>query len=110
MQVQPAAPSSRSTTDLFDTYVPDPRIVARDLESRPHHYTTEQKETLRRIIAGDAVPAGARSELVLQYMRRSEARRTEQQTRQHYTSRVVAQHTPPPFEQQGAFKDTIKLI
>lgn len=38
--------------ELFDTYIPDPRVLLQDLLRRPDHYTPRQAEIIRFLAQG----------------------------------------------------------
>lgn len=108
----PQAPVRVPQPDLLARYLGDDLSpLLSDAEARPGHYTTHQRETLERIRRGDSVDASARSELLLTYMRRTEAQALERGTRRKVTAQAVTpMRAPPPFENQGLFAGAIRII
>jgi hypothetical protein len=109
---QAPEPGSSKKRDTFEAYMGrDMRPLLQDVESRPEHYTTAQKEVVRRLVAGEPTRPGERAELLLQLTRRSEAQKTERTVRQRVTRTAIEPEYPPPaFEQQSEFKGAIRLI
>lgn len=105
-------PVARPRPDLFAQYLGrDLRPLLVDVETRPAHYSAEEHETVRRLVAGESVPSTTRSALLLTMLRRTEARALEQKTRREITAHIVTPDKPPPaFEQQDLFAGTIKLV
>lgn len=108
----PTPPARRLKPDLLHTYLgKDLRPLIEDAASRPTHYRAEQLAVLERLRRGESVAESARSDLLLQYMRRTDAQSAERDARKKLTQKIVTPDSdPPPFENQELFRGAIRLI
>lgn len=108
----PQEPGSSTKRDLFETYLGrDLRPLLEDVASRPKHYSQGELELVERLRTGRPTNATERSALLLQFMRRTEPRKVERETRKRITQSIVTPPTPPPaFEDQKLFTGAIRLI
>ena len=87
------------------------RHLVGDAEDRPEHYTDAQRAQLEQLHQGHRLRPQEESELLLQFMRRSDAQKAERTTRKERTKKEVApEEGPPPFEDQDLFQGAIKLV
>lgn len=97
---------------LLDEYLGgDLRHLVGDAEDRPEHYTDVQRAQLEQLRQGHRLRPQEESELLLQFMRRTDAQKAERAVRKEVTKEEVApKEDPPPFEDQDLFQGAIKLV
>lgn len=84
------------------------RGLIQDVDARPTHYTDAHKRTLLALRQGKPTTAAERTELLLQYTRRSEAQQLERTVRRRQTeSPYDGAGDIPTFEEQDKFKGVI---
>ena len=111
MTESPAA-TKKPARSLLEHYLDgDVSPLLRDAEERPTHYTAAQKALIERLRLTQPVSLAEKNELMLQYVRRTDAQKAEQQVRKKLTEDLVTpEQRPPAFEEQGLFQGAIKLI
>ena len=105
-----APPPARQAQDVWSRYIGDDlRGITQDMEERPKHYTSDQKETLERLRRGQDTTSRDRSDLLLTFMRKTEAQKQEREVRKQKTAEEVADLDDelPAFKDQHLFKGAI---
>jgi hypothetical protein len=105
-----APPPAKRVPDVWERYIGnDLRGILQDVETRPEHYSSDHKETLEHLREGRETTSRARSDLLLTYMRRSEAQKQERAVRQRKTAEEIDDGDElPAFEDQHLFKGEIQ--
>ncbi len=104
------APPVRERPDLLSRYLGDDlRAIILDSTSRPDHYTEAQKNALVQLSRGEKVPSSVRSDLLLQFTRRSEPQKLERRMRRERSeAEQWALEALPAFEDQKLFEGAIR--
>lgn len=97
--------------DLLDVYLGnDIRPLQQDADTRRDHYTSEQHEVLERLGRGEDVDKRLRSELLMQFMRRTEPARLEHKVKAKISKEPLEEVKAPAFEEQDLFQGAIKIL
>lgn len=100
---------------LLEIYFADfgTRPIEDDMAKRPDHYGANYRELVERIRRGEKVPVTRTNDLVMQYLRPTEAARaTKALTRKKTAAarRPMRAKDLPAFEEQQSIKGAIVLI